>query len=203
MGPRLSLSLIPERINMPVICMSSFELLGTRCLVLRLQVGTTHLWLQNIAAGRKGFQTVCEVAPPRVRSNHVMFWTQRENFVCQIWNRHTLLSHVEQWIKGEQHWVHWELNGSFVDCSDETQVHIAKHVLKTLCTDVANILFNFLAADLMMSVENPSSLSSEVRQSSHSSCPLLHSLFPRLYWGGGQDGPMTFCQCDTILNWEI
>nr|XP_046229603.1 E3 UFM1-protein ligase 1 [Scatophagus argus] len=47
--------------------------------------------------------------------------------------------------------------------SDETQVHIAKHVLKTLCTDVTNILFNFLAADLMMSVENPSTISNEVR----------------------------------------
>lgn len=47
--------------------------------------------------------------------------------------------------------------------SDETQVHIAKHVLKTLCTDVTNILLNFLAADLMMSVENPAAISSEVR----------------------------------------
>ncbi|XP_041660580.1 E3 UFM1-protein ligase 1 [Cheilinus undulatus] len=47
--------------------------------------------------------------------------------------------------------------------SDETQVNIAKHVLKTLCTDVTNILVNFLAADLMMSVENPSSITTEVR----------------------------------------
>ncbi|XP_070781891.1 E3 UFM1-protein ligase 1 isoform X2 [Enoplosus armatus] len=47
--------------------------------------------------------------------------------------------------------------------SDETQVHIAKHVLKTLCTDVTNILVNFLAADLMMSVENSSTITSEVR----------------------------------------
>lgn len=47
--------------------------------------------------------------------------------------------------------------------SDETQVHIAKHILKTLCTDVTNILVNFLAADLMMSVENPSTITNEVR----------------------------------------
>lgn len=47
--------------------------------------------------------------------------------------------------------------------SDETQVHIAKHVLKTLCTDVTNILLNSLAADMMMSVENPATISSEVR----------------------------------------
>ncbi|XP_037607147.1 E3 UFM1-protein ligase 1 [Sebastes umbrosus] len=47
--------------------------------------------------------------------------------------------------------------------SDETQVHVCKHVLKTLCTDVTNILVNFLAADLMMSVENPGTISNEVR----------------------------------------
>ena len=52
--------------------------------------------------------------------------------------------------------------------ADDTQVHIAKHVLKTLCTDVTNILVNFLAADLMMSVENPGTISNEVRQSSRS-----------------------------------
>ncbi|CAG5950453.1 unnamed protein product [Menidia menidia] len=47
--------------------------------------------------------------------------------------------------------------------SDETQVNITKHILKTVCTDVTNILVNFLAADLMMSVENPSSITNEVR----------------------------------------
>ncbi|XP_010881150.1 E3 UFM1-protein ligase 1 [Esox lucius] len=47
--------------------------------------------------------------------------------------------------------------------SDETQVHIAKHVLKTVCTDVTNILVNFMAAELMMSVENPNSITNEVR----------------------------------------
>lgn len=51
--------------------------------------------------------------------------------------------------------------------ADETQVLISKHILKTLCTDVTNILFNFLAGDLMMSAENPSTLSSEVRQPPH------------------------------------
>uniref|UniRef100_A0A7N6BAG4 E3 UFM1-protein ligase 1 n=1 Tax=Anabas testudineus TaxID=64144 RepID=A0A7N6BAG4_ANATE len=44
---------------------------------------------------------------------------------------------------------------------DETQVHISKHILKTVCTDITNILVNFLAADLMMSVENPSSITNE------------------------------------------
>uniref|UniRef100_A0A8C7VC96 E3 UFM1-protein ligase 1 n=1 Tax=Oncorhynchus mykiss TaxID=8022 RepID=A0A8C7VC96_ONCMY len=45
--------------------------------------------------------------------------------------------------------------------SDETQVLIAKHVLKTVCTDVTNILVNFMAAELMMSAENPSSITNE------------------------------------------
>ncbi|MEQ2307361.1 E3 UFM1-protein ligase 1 [Ameca splendens] len=47
--------------------------------------------------------------------------------------------------------------------SDETQVQITKHVLKTVCTDVTNILVNFLAADMMMSAENPSTITNEVR----------------------------------------
>ncbi|MEQ2197910.1 hypothetical protein XENOCAPTIV_004979, partial [Xenoophorus captivus] len=46
--------------------------------------------------------------------------------------------------------------------ADETQVQITKHVLKTVCTDVTNILVNFLAADLMMSAENPSTITNEV-----------------------------------------
>ncbi|XP_038155217.1 E3 UFM1-protein ligase 1 [Cyprinodon tularosa] len=47
--------------------------------------------------------------------------------------------------------------------SDETQVQITKHLLRTVCTDVTNILVNFLAADLMMSVDNPSTITNEVR----------------------------------------
>ncbi|MEQ2168860.1 hypothetical protein GOODEAATRI_019025, partial [Goodea atripinnis] len=47
--------------------------------------------------------------------------------------------------------------------ADETQVQITKHILKTVCTDVTNILVNFLAADLMMSAENPSTITNEVR----------------------------------------
>lgn len=46
--------------------------------------------------------------------------------------------------------------------ADDTQAHIAKHILKTVCTDVSNILVNFLAADLMMSMENPSTITNEV-----------------------------------------
>ncbi|XP_036405513.1 E3 UFM1-protein ligase 1 [Megalops cyprinoides] len=47
--------------------------------------------------------------------------------------------------------------------SDETQANIAKHVLKTVCTDVTNILVNFMAAEFMMAAESPSSINNEVR----------------------------------------
>ncbi|XP_041105506.1 E3 UFM1-protein ligase 1-like isoform X2 [Polyodon spathula] len=47
--------------------------------------------------------------------------------------------------------------------SDETQANIAKHALKTVCTDITNLLFNFLAAELMMAVENYNSITNEVR----------------------------------------
>uniref|UniRef100_A0A8C5FGZ0 E3 UFM1-protein ligase 1 n=1 Tax=Gadus morhua TaxID=8049 RepID=A0A8C5FGZ0_GADMO len=40
---------------------------------------------------------------------------------------------------------------------EETQVHATRHVLKTLCTDVTNALVNFLAADLMMSMDQMTS----------------------------------------------
>ncbi|XP_077574949.1 E3 UFM1-protein ligase 1 [Stigmatopora nigra] len=46
---------------------------------------------------------------------------------------------------------------------DETQVIIAKHVLKTVGTDLTNILVNFLAAETMTSVENPAAITTEVR----------------------------------------
>ncbi|KAJ3607144.1 hypothetical protein NHX12_026658 [Muraenolepis orangiensis] len=47
--------------------------------------------------------------------------------------------------------------------SDETQVHITRHMLKTLCSDLTNVMVNFLAADLMMSLEDPSCITSEIR----------------------------------------
>lgn len=61
--------------------------------------------------------------------------------------------------------------------ADETKVLIAKHVLKTVCTDITNILVNFLAADLMMSVENPGTITNEVSRNSWSQYPLSS-----LYW---------------------
>ncbi|XP_017543625.1 E3 UFM1-protein ligase 1 isoform X2 [Pygocentrus nattereri] len=47
--------------------------------------------------------------------------------------------------------------------SDDTQLLLMKHLLRTICTDLTNILINLLSADLMMATENPSSITAEVR----------------------------------------
>uniref|UniRef100_A0A3B3QXE1 E3 UFM1-protein ligase 1 n=1 Tax=Paramormyrops kingsleyae TaxID=1676925 RepID=A0A3B3QXE1_9TELE len=46
---------------------------------------------------------------------------------------------------------------------DETQASIAKHVLKTVCTDMTNVLLTFAAAEFMSAVESPGSVTNEVR----------------------------------------
>ncbi|XP_051951847.1 E3 UFM1-protein ligase 1 [Xyrauchen texanus] len=46
--------------------------------------------------------------------------------------------------------------------SDETQANIARHVLKTVCTDVTNVLLSFVAAE-HMSTDSTSAITSEVR----------------------------------------
>ncbi|XP_058939146.1 E3 UFM1-protein ligase 1 isoform X2 [Kogia breviceps] len=48
--------------------------------------------------------------------------------------------------------------------TDDTQAALTKHLLKTVCTDVTNLIFNFLAAELMMAVDNPATITSEVRK---------------------------------------
>lgn len=47
--------------------------------------------------------------------------------------------------------------------TDETQTNLAKHLLKTVCTDITNLIFNFLASDSMMTTENYSTITSEVQ----------------------------------------
>ncbi|NWJ07019.1 UFL1 ligase, partial [Crypturellus undulatus] len=47
--------------------------------------------------------------------------------------------------------------------TDETQTNLVKHLLKTVCTDITNLIFNFLASDSMMTTENSSAITSEVR----------------------------------------
>ncbi|KAM8998910.1 E3 UFM1-protein ligase 1 isoform X3 [Sarcophilus harrisii] len=48
--------------------------------------------------------------------------------------------------------------------TDDAQTTLAKHLLKTVCTDITNLIFNFLAADLMMAVEDPTTITSEIRK---------------------------------------
>eukprot|EP00069_Balaena_mysticetus_P002740 bmy_16282T0 len=48
--------------------------------------------------------------------------------------------------------------------TDDTQAALTKHLLKTVCTDVTNLIFNFLASELMMAVDNPATITSEVRK---------------------------------------
>ncbi|KFO23831.1 E3 UFM1-protein ligase 1 [Fukomys damarensis] len=55
--------------------------------------------------------------------------------------------------------------------SDETQAALTKHLLKTVCTDITNLIFNFLASDLMMAVDSPATITSEVRKKILSKLP--------------------------------
>ncbi|XP_077343348.1 E3 UFM1-protein ligase 1 [Lithobates pipiens] len=48
--------------------------------------------------------------------------------------------------------------------ADETQSNLAKHLLKTVCTDITNLIFNFLAGDVMMAAEDHTTITSEVRK---------------------------------------
>ncbi|XP_045150313.1 E3 UFM1-protein ligase 1 isoform X2 [Echinops telfairi] len=48
--------------------------------------------------------------------------------------------------------------------AEETQAALTKHLLKTICTDITNLIFNFLASDLMMAVDDPATITSEVRK---------------------------------------
>ncbi|NWS56846.1 UFL1 ligase, partial [Chunga burmeisteri] len=62
-----------------------------------------------------------------------------------------LYSNIRLFEKGTKHFT------------DETQTNLAKHLLKTVCTDITNLIFNFLASDSMMKTENYSTITSEVR----------------------------------------
>ncbi|NXX43933.1 UFL1 ligase, partial [Tricholaema leucomelas] len=62
-----------------------------------------------------------------------------------------LYSNIRLFEKGAKHFT------------DETQTNLAKHLLKTVCTDITNLIFNFLASDSMMTTEDYSAITSEVR----------------------------------------
>ncbi|XP_021015896.1 E3 UFM1-protein ligase 1 [Mus caroli] len=48
--------------------------------------------------------------------------------------------------------------------ADDTQTALTKHLLKTVCTDITNLMFNFLASDLLMAVEEPAAITSDIRK---------------------------------------
>ena len=54
----------------------------------------------------------------------------------------------------------------FCGVLDDVQVHLVKHLLRTVCTDITNLVFNTAAADHMMSVTDETTLSQEVGQNS-------------------------------------
>uniref|UniRef100_A0A4W4EIL1 E3 UFM1-protein ligase 1 n=1 Tax=Electrophorus electricus TaxID=8005 RepID=A0A4W4EIL1_ELEEL len=47
--------------------------------------------------------------------------------------------------------------------TDETQLNIVKHVLRSVCTDVTNMLVTFIAAERMMTSDNPTTITAEMR----------------------------------------
>ncbi|EHB11491.1 UPF0555 protein KIAA0776-like protein [Heterocephalus glaber] len=55
--------------------------------------------------------------------------------------------------------------------ADDTQAALTKHLLKTVCTDITNLIFNFLASDLMMAVDSPATITNEVRKKILSKLP--------------------------------
>ncbi|OXB83152.1 UNVERIFIED_CONTAM: hypothetical protein H355_014408, partial [Colinus virginianus] len=75
---------------------------------------------------------------------------------------------------------------SILFLTDETQSNLAKHLLKTVCTDITNLIFNFLASDSMMTTEDYSAITSEVRTKILSKLP------------EGTKGPLT--KLHTSLN---
>uniref|UniRef100_A0A8D0HAR1 E3 UFM1-protein ligase 1 n=1 Tax=Sphenodon punctatus TaxID=8508 RepID=A0A8D0HAR1_SPHPU len=63
-----------------------------------------------------------------------------------------LYSNIRLFEKGIKHFT------------DETQTNLVKHTLKTVCTDITNLIFNYLAADLMMAAEDYTAITSEGRK---------------------------------------
>ena len=49
-----------------------------------------------------------------------------------------------------------------LNLSGDTQLQLSKHLLKTVCTDLVNLIFNVVAADHMMSVNDESQITQDV-----------------------------------------
>ncbi|XP_062858526.1 E3 UFM1-protein ligase 1 [Trichomycterus rosablanca] len=55
------------------------------------------------------------------------------------------------------------LEKSIKHFSDDVQVHIVKHILKSVCTDLTNTLINFLSSDHMITIDDPNTITAEFR----------------------------------------
>lgn len=55
--------------------------------------------------------------------------------------------------------------------TDDAHAALTRHLLKTMCTDLTNLIFNFVASDLMMAVDDPAAITSEVRKKILSKLP--------------------------------
>lgn len=47
-------------------------------------------------------------------------------------------------------------------CVDDVQLHMVKHILKSVCSDLTNAMINFLSDDHKTTIDNPSSITAEV-----------------------------------------
>lgn len=47
-------------------------------------------------------------------------------------------------------------------CVDDDQLHMVKHILKSVCSDLTNAMLNFLSDDYKTTVDNPSTITAEV-----------------------------------------
>ena len=47
-------------------------------------------------------------------------------------------------------------------CTDSNQTQLARHLLKTMCTDITNLLLNAVATDHMLSVSDEAQFTAEV-----------------------------------------
>ena len=46
--------------------------------------------------------------------------------------------------------------------AEDTQHHLNRHLLKTVCTDITNLVFNAAATEQMMSVSEDTQITTEV-----------------------------------------
>ena len=61
--------------------------------------------------------------------------------------------------------------------SEDTQQNLIRHLLRTVCTDITNLVLNAVATDHMMSIDDESQFNTEVKCCHISEVILRHSEF--------------------------